>query len=203
VLTIENPIEHILSGRMSHVTQRQLGEHTGSFSRALRAALREDPDVIVITELRDRETISLAMSAAETGHLVLGTLHTGNATQTVNRIISTFPAEEQGQARVMLSESLRAVVSQRLVRRADGQGRIPALELLMVTTAVGSVIRDGQTFKLPSMMQTGRAQGMIMLDTSLQQLVNDHVISREEARRVANEKSRFADPRQKPQSEGE
>ncbi len=200
VLTIENPIEHVLTRVKAHVTQRQIGTHTGSFSRALRAALREDPDVIAITELRDRETISLAMSAAETGHLVLGTLHTGSATQTVNRIISAFPADEQAQARVMLSESLRAVVSQRLVPRASGSGRVPAVEVLMVTAAVAAVIREGQTFKIPSMMQTGRAQGMITLDASLQQLVGDGAISSEEARRHAVDRSRFGGAA--PESEG-
>jgi twitching motility protein PilT len=201
VLTIENPIEHIFARVEAHVTQRQIGPHTGSFSRALRAALREDPDVIAITELRDRETISLAMSAAETGHLVLGTLHTGNATQTVNRIISVFPADEQSQARVMLSESLRAVVSQRLIRRADGPGRVPAVELLMVTNAVSAVIREGRTFKIPSMMQTGRAQGMITLDVSLQQLVNEGLVAVEEARRYAVDKSRFGGAAPPPEAE--
>jgi twitching motility protein PilT len=191
VLTIENPVEHVYPQGRALVNQREVGTHTGSFARALRAALREDPDVIVITELRDRETMGLAISAAETGHLVLGTLHTGNAGQTINRIVSSFPADEQEQMRVMLAESLRAVVSQRLLPAAGG-GRVPAIELLMVNTAVSKLIRDDKTFQLPSTMQTGKAAGMLTLDDSIAALVAAGTVTREVAQRFAYKKERFA-----------
>jgi twitching motility protein PilT len=191
VVTVENPIEFVFPEGKSLVNQRALGGHTRSFSRALQSALREDPDIIAITELRDRETVSLAMTAAETGHLVLGTLHTTSAVQTINRIISVFPAEEQAQIRTMLSESLRAVVSQRLLRRADGKGRVSAYELLIVTPAVSNLIREDKTFQLPSVMQTGKAQGMMVLDDSLQQLLAAGLVEGEEVRRFAVNKERF------------
>jgi twitching motility protein PilT len=191
VLTIEDPVEHVYPPGRALVNQRQVRDHTSSFARALRAALREDPDVIAITELRDRETIGLAISAAETGHLVLGTLHTGNAVQTVNRIVSSFPADEQEQVRAMLAESLRAVVSQRLVPKASGKGRVPAIELMMVTHAVSNLIREDKTHQLPSVMQTGKAAGMITLDDSLDELLRAQVIERETARRFAVRKERF------------
>ena len=191
ILTIEQPVEFVYPEGKALVNQREVGVHTESFSRALRAALREDPDVITIAELRDRETISLAMSAAETGHLVLGSLHTGNAAQTISRIINTFPAEEQDQMRVMLSESLRAVVSQRLVPQQSGNGRVPAVELLMVNTAVSNIIRDDKAHQLPSVMQTGKAQGMLTMDDSLAELVRSGAISKEDARRRAVKKDRF------------
>src|SRR5690606_31199395 len=143
-----------------------------SFARALRGALREDPDVIAITELRDRDSMALALSAAETGHLVLGTLHTQSAAQTISRVINAFPGPEQEHVRAQLSEGLRAVISQRLLPRADGEGLIPALEVLIVTTAVANIIRDDKVFQLPSVMQTGKAMGMTSLDDSLQILVS-------------------------------
>jgi twitching motility protein PilT len=191
VLTIEDPVEFVLPPGKALVNQRQVIEHTSSFSRALRAALREDPDVIAITELRDRETISLAISAAETGHLVLGTLNTGSAGQTIHRIVSSFGADEQEQVRTMLAESLRAVVSQRLVPMANGKGRAPALELLMVNTAVSTLIRKDETHQIPSVLQTGRAAGMIMLDDSLDELVRAGTVTKEVARRFAVRKERF------------
>ncbi|MFI5308104.1 MAG: PilT/PilU family type 4a pilus ATPase [Polyangiales bacterium] len=191
VLTIEDPVEHVYPPGRALVNQRQVRDHTSSFARALRAALREDPDVIAITELRDRETIGLAISAAETGHLVLGTLHTGNAVQTINRIVSSFPADEQEQVRAMLAESLRAVVSQRLVPKASGKGRVPAIELMMVTHAVSNLIREDKTHQLPSVMQTGKAAGMITLDDSLDELVRAQAITPETARRFAVRKERF------------
>jgi twitching motility protein PilT len=191
VVTVENPIEFIFPEGKSLVNQRAVGGHTQSFSRALQSALREDPDIIAITELRDRETVSLAITAAETGHLVLGTLHTTSAIQTVNRIISVFPADAQAQIRIMLSESLRAVVSQRLLSRADGKGRVPAYELLIVTPAVSNLIREDKTYQLASAMQTGKAQGMMLLDDSLQQLVASGTIEKAEARRFAVNKERF------------
>ena len=191
ILTVEDPIEYVFPPGQALVNQRQVGDHTGSFARALRAALREDPDIIAITELRDRETVGLAISAAETGHLVLGTLHTGNAGQTISRIINTFPAEEREQIRSMLAESLRAVVSQRLVPMATGRGRVPAIELLMVNTAVANLIRDGKTHQLPSVMQTGKAAGMITLDDSLAELVSAGTVTTEAARKLAMRKERF------------
>jgi twitching motility protein PilT len=174
------------------VNQRQVGRHTGSFARTLRAALREDPDIIAIGELRDLETISLALTAAETGHLVLATLHTNNAIRTVNRMLGVFPPSQQEQIRTMVSESLRAVVSQRLVNRADGNGRVPALEILVVNKAVGNLIRDNKTFQIRSVLQTGGAQGMCLLDASLAELVKSRVITREEAMRQADEPQKFA-----------
>jgi twitching motility protein PilT len=191
IITLENPVEFLLDPGTSWVNQRQVPNHTQSFARALRAALREDPDVIAITELRDRETIGLALSAAETGHLVLGTLHTGSAGQTIDRVINAFPGPEQDHVRSMLSESLRAVVSQRLVPRANGNGRAVALEVLLCTTAVANMIRDNKTFQLPSIMQTGVSLGMVTLDNSLADLVQKGTVTKEEARRFATAKERF------------
>src|SRR4029079_5509152 len=157
IITIEDPIEYLHPSKQCVVNQRQVGPHTGSFARALRAALREDPDIIAIGELRDLETISLALTAAETGHLVLATLHTSNSIRTVNRILGVFPPEQQEQIRTMVSESLRAVVSQRLVTKIDGSGRVPALEVLVATKAVGNLIRENKTFQIRSVLQTGSA----------------------------------------------
>jgi twitching motility protein PilT len=181
IITIEDPIEYLHSSLLSVVNQRQVGRDTGSFARALKAALREDPDVIAIGELRDLETIQLALTAAETGHLVLATLHTGGAIRTVDRIVGSFPSNQQSQIRTMLSESLRAVVSQRLVRRADGQGRVPALEILLGTRAVANLVREAKTFQLRSLLQTSSSQGMCLLDVSLAQLVRDGLVTRDEA----------------------
>jgi twitching motility protein PilT len=192
IITIEDPIEYIHPSKKCVVNQRQVGPHTGSFARALRGALREDPDVIAIGELRDLETISLALTAAETGHLVLATLHTNNSIRTVNRILGVFPPSQQDQIRTMVSESLRAVVSQRLVARADGNGRVPALEVLMANKAVGNLIRENKTFQIKSVLQTGASQGMYMLDASLAELVKTKVITREEAFRNADDPQRFA-----------
>ncbi len=191
VITFENPVEFVLRPNQSWVNQRQVGTHTESFARALRAALREDPDVLAITELRDRESIGLALTAAETGHLVLGTLHTGSAGQTIDRMINAFSGGEQGHIRAMLSDSLRAVVSQRLVPRADGKGRAVAIEVLLGTTAVANLIRDDKTLQLPSVMQTGVHLGMITLDNSLHSLMQAGVITKEQAARFANAKERF------------
>jgi twitching motility protein PilT len=191
ILTIEDPIEVLHPAKSCQVNQRQVISHTQSFARALRAALREDPDVIAIGELRDLETISLALTAAETGHFVLGTLHTGGAIRTIDRLIGVFPPDQQGQVRTMLSESLRAVVSQRLVAKADGSGRVPALEVLVVNNAVANLIRENKTFQIRSILQTGAAQGMCLLDGSLEQLVKQNVITKEEARRHCEEPKRF------------
>ncbi len=192
IITIEDPIEYIHPSKKCVVNQRQVGPHTGSFARALRGALREDPDVIAIGELRDLETISLALTAAETGHLVLATLHTNNAIRTVNRILGVFPPNQQDQIRTMVSESLRAVVSQRLVTRADGRGRVPALEILMANKAVGNLIRENKTFQIKSVLQTGASQGMCQLDASLAELVKTQVITREEAQRNSEDPQKFA-----------
>jgi len=183
ILTIEDPIEYLHPSKRCLVNQRSVHSHTESFARALRAALREDPDVIVVGELRDLETISLALSAAETGHLVMATLHTNNAIRTLNRIIGAFPADQQGQVRMMISESLRVVISQRLIPRADGQGRVAAIENLVVNRAVGNLIRENKTFQIHSILQTGASQGMILLDHSIKALLDAGTISREEALR--------------------
>jgi twitching motility protein PilT len=183
ILTIEDPIEYLHPSKRCLVNQRSVHSHTESFARALRAALREDPDVIVVGELRDLETISLALSAAETGHLVLATLHTNNAIRTLNRIIGAFPADQQGQVRMMISESLRVVISQRLIPRADGQGRVAAIENLVINRAVGNLIRENKTFQIHSVLQTGGSQGMILLDHSIKALLDAGTISREEALR--------------------
>lgn len=179
ILTIEDPIEYLHTSKRCLVNQRSVKRHTGSFARALRAALREDPDVIVIGELRDLETISLALSAAETGHLVLATLHTDNTLRTLNRMVGAFPADQQEQVRTMLSESLRAVISQRLLPRADGAGRVPALETLIVTKAVGNLIRDNKVFQIQSILQTGASHGMGLLDQSISNHLAAGTITRE------------------------
>jgi len=181
LLTIEDPIEYLHPSKQCVVNQRNVRRHTASFARALRAALREDPDVIVIGELRDRETISLAMTAAETGHLVLATLHTDNAVRTVNRIIGSFPPQQQDQVRAMLSESLRAVISQRLLPRADARGMVPAVEVLVVNRPVANLIREEKTVQIRSTMQTGAAAGMNLLDSSLAQLVKAGTVKRDDA----------------------
>jgi twitching motility protein PilT len=183
VITIEDPVEYIHVSKRCVVNQRSVKRHTGSFARALRAAMREDPDVIVIGELRDLETVSLALTAAETGHLVLATLHTDSAIRTVNRLIGVFPSEQQAQVRTMLSESLRAVITQRLLPTADGQGRVPALETLIVNRAVANLIRENKTFQIHSALQTGAAQGMRLLDHSLRELVQSGAVDRETALR--------------------
>ncbi|MEO1173491.1 MAG: type IV pilus twitching motility protein PilT [Myxococcota bacterium] len=191
IITVEDPIEFVHTNKRCVVNQRQVGPHTKSFARALKGALREDPDIIALGELRDLETISLALTAAETGHLVLATLHTGNAIRTVNRLVGVFPPNQQAQIRTMVSESLRAVVSQRLVPRADGHGRVPALEILVTTKAVGNTIRDNKTFQLRSALQTGAAHGMKMLDNSLAELVRNGTVTREDAVKQADDPQKF------------
>jgi twitching motility protein PilT len=187
VLTIEDPIEYLHRSSRCLVNQRNVGRHTQSFARALRAALREDPDVIVIGELRDRETVSLALTAAETGHFVLATLHTDNAVRTVNRIVGSFPPDQQEQVRAMMSESLRAVISQRLLPRANGAGMVAALEVMVVTRAISNLIRESKLVQIRSVLQTGRSQGMSLLDSSLAELVAKKVVTREEALRHAED----------------
>lgn len=191
ILTIEDPIETIHPCKRSVVNQRQVGRHTESFHRALRAALREDPDVIALGELRDFETISLALTAAETGHLVLATLHTNNAIRTIDRLVGSFPSNQQAQVRTMLSDSLRGIVSQRLVPTADGEGRVPALEVLISTKAIANLIRENKTFQLRDILQTGQAQGMCLLDGSLAELLKAGTITRDEAIRFADDPRRL------------
>jgi twitching motility protein PilT len=181
IITLEDPIEYIFGPKGCHITQREVPTHTRSFSAALRGALREDPDVIMVGEMRDLETISLAITAAETGHLVLGTLHTGNASRTLDRLLDVFPVDQQEQIRVMVSESLRGIISQQLVPRAHGNGRILALEVLTNTPAVANVIREAKTYMLPGIIQTGKKQGMQLMDDALRALCEQGAISREEA----------------------
>ncbi|HSP45290.1 MAG TPA: PilT/PilU family type 4a pilus ATPase, partial [Chthoniobacterales bacterium] len=181
IITLEYPIEYIFVPKGCHITQREVHTHTRSFSAALRGALREDPDVIMVGEMRDLETISLAITAAETGHLVLGTLHTSNASRTLDRLLDVFPVDQQEQIRIMVSESLRGIISQQLVPRADGQGRVLALETLTNTPAVANVIREAKTYMLPGIIQTGKKQGMQLMDDALMALAERGLISPEEA----------------------
>jgi len=191
ILTVEDPVEFVHEPKRCAVNQRNVGAHTESFARALRAALREDPDVIVIGELRDLETISLALTAAETGHLVLATLHTNSAIRTLNRMVGVFPADQQDQIRNMVSESLRAVISQRLVPGKNGGSRVPALEVLVNNKAVGNLIRESKTFQIFSILQMGASQGMCLLDDSLNKLLASGAISKEEALRNADDPKRI------------
>jgi twitching motility protein PilT len=188
ILTLEDPIEYTFQSKGCHVNQREVHTHTESFAKALRGALREDPDVIMVGEMRDLETIQLALTAAETGHLVLGTLHTGNAPRTLDRVLDVFPTDQRDQIRIMVSESLRGILSQQLVPRIDGEGRALALELLVNTPAVSNCIREGKTFMLPGVMQTGKNVGMITMDESLRNLYVKGLISREEALFRADDK---------------
>ena len=179
IITIEDPIEFVHDNHKSLISQREVSSHTKSFGSALRAALREDPDIILVGEMRDLETISLAITAAETGHLVFGTLHTNSAIKTVDRVIDVFPEVQQAQIRVMLSESLRGVASQVLLPRPDHNGRVPVVEVLVNTPAIANLIREGKTFQISSAMQTGRAQGMVTFETSVNELIRRELVSRE------------------------
>jgi twitching motility protein PilT len=192
IVTLEDPIEYVHENKLSLVNQREVGRHTKSFSAGLRAALREDPNMILVGEMRDLETIALAVTAAETGQFVLGTLHTASASQTVDRLIDVFEPARQEHIRTMLAESLRAVIAQRLLPRVDGKGRAVALEVLVGTTAVRSLIRERKTFQLPTVMQTGKRDGMVLMDDSLLALVQAGAVAAEEARRQAVRKELFA-----------
>ena len=192
IITVEDPIEFTHRSKTCVVNQRQVRKHTESFASALRAALREDPDVIAIGELRDLETISLAITAAETGHLVLGTLHTNDAARTINRILDAYPPDQQSQIRAMISESLRAIVSQKLLPTVDGSRRVPALEILLVNIAVSNLIREERVFQLRSVMQTGRSLGMCLFDDSLLELMRKGTISKEIARKQCEDPKLFA-----------
>jgi len=191
ILTIEDPVEFVHVNKQCLVNHREVSTHTESFSAALRAALREDPDVILVGEMRDLETIELAITAAETGHLVFGTLHTNSAAKTVDRIIDAFPAGQQAQIRTMLSESLKGVISQQLLKRCDKPGRVAALEILFVNSAIANLIREGKTFQIPSMIQTGKGDGMQLMDQSIMDFLMQKVISPEEAYLKANDKKSF------------
>lgn len=181
IITLEDPVEYLHRHKRSMVNQREIGQDTRSYANALRAALREDPDVILVGEMRDYETIQVAVTAAETGHLVLSTLHTIGAASTVDRIIDVFPPHQQQQIRVQLSNVLEAIISQQLVLRADGAGRVAAFEVLHATVAVRNLIREGKSYQIPSVMQTGRRQGMITMDEALAQLAREGRITRQTA----------------------
>lgn len=182
ILTVEDPIEFVHPNLKCLVNQREVGAHTKSFANALKAALREDPDIILVGELRDLETISLALTAAETGHLVFGTLHTNSAVKTMDRIIDVFPSGQQPQIRAMMSESLRGVVAQSLFTRADKMGRVAAFEILKGTKAVANLIREGKNHQIPSIMQTSASQGMILYEKYVEDLVKKGLVSASDAK---------------------
>lgn len=171
IVAVEDPVEYVHEDKHCVLSQREVGRDTNSFASALRAALREDPDVILVGEMRDLETIQLALTAAETGHLVFATLHTSGAPNAINRIIDVFPPRQQDQVRAQLSQSLRLVLTQRLLKRKDGQGRVAAFEVMTANTAVRNLIRENKVFQIPSVMQTARAEGMVTLEFSVQALV--------------------------------
>jgi len=191
IITIEDPIEFVHQNKKSVITQREVGQHTDSFASALRAAIREDPDVILVGELRDLETISLALTAAELGLLVFGTLHTNSAAKTIDRIIDVFPAGQQPQVRAMLSESLQGVFSQTLLKTKGGKGRVAALEVLTRREGLGNMIREGNVTKIVSMIETGRGDGMQLMDQALLDLVKAGTVTGDDAYMKANNKSLF------------
>ena len=191
IITLEDPLEFIHENKQSLLNQRQIGEHTESFASALRAALREDPDIILVGEMRDLTTISLAMSASETGHLVFGTLHTNTAAKTIDRIIDVFPTDQQEQVRAMLSESLKGVVCQQLLKTVEGKGRIAALEIMIGTPAIANLIREGKTFQIPSIIQTAKKDGMQLMDQHLLDLLKTKRVNPEEAYRCSIDKKQF------------
>ena len=180
ILTIEDPIEYIHHPKECAISQREVGRDAKSFASALKASLREDPDVILVGELRDLETVQLAITAAETGHLVFGTLHTSGAPNTINRLIDVFPAAQQGQVRSQLAESLRLVVTQQLVKTADGQGRVAAFEIMVCNHAVRNLVREGKIFQIAGVMQTARGEGMVTMNHSVDELVSSGKINYED-----------------------
>ncbi len=191
ILTVEDPIEFVHQSDRAIVNHREVGVHTRSFSAALRGALREDPDIILVGEMRDLETIALAIEASATGHLVFGTLHTSSAAKTVDRIIEVFPSNEQAQIRNTLSDGLRAVIAQNLFKRIDKKGRVAALEIMIANPAVRNLIREGKTFQIPSMIQTGMKYGMQSLDDAIMQHLSKKIISPDDAYAKANDKTKF------------
>jgi twitching motility protein PilT len=190
IITIEDPIEFVHPNQKCLINQREVHTHTDSFKAALRAALREDPDIVLVGELRDLETVAIAIETAETGHLVFGTLHTTTAASTVDRIVDQFPSDRQEQIRIMLSESLRGVIAQNLCRKIGG-GRVAALEVLIATSAVSNLIREGKTFQIPSMMQVGKAVGMVSLNDALMELVTKKLVAPDEAHSKSVDKAGF------------
>ena len=190
ILTIEDPIEFVHQSHNCLINQREVGRHTQSFNNALRSALREDPDVVLVGEMRDQETISLALTAAETGHLVFGTLHTSSAAKTIDRIIDVFPAGEKEMVRAMLSESLEGVIAQRLLKKPEG-GRVAAYEIMTGTPAIRNLIREAKVPQIYGMIQTGRDAGMVTMDQSLDDLVSRNLVTRETARTLAVDQSKF------------
>ena len=192
IITIEDPVEYFHETKESLINQRELGVSTHSFANAMRSALREDPDVILVGEMRDLETISLALTAAETGHLVLSTLHTSSAVKTIDRIIDIFPPGQKGQIRSMLSESLEAVVAQKLLKTKDGKSRIPACEIMIANTAIRNLIREDRIYQIPSIIQSGGVEGMQSLDQDLQRLVSNGEIERQLAQSIAENPKLFA-----------
>ena len=192
IITIEDPVEYYHYTKESLINQRELGANTHSFANAMRAALREDPDVILVGEMRDLETISLALTAAETGHLVLSTLHTSSAVKTIDRIIDIFPPGQKGQIRSMLSESLEAVIAQKLLPTKDGKSRVPACEVMIATTAIRNLIREDRIYQIPSIIQSGGVEGMQSLDQDLQRLVTQGSIERKTAKGIAENPKLFA-----------
>jgi twitching motility protein PilT len=191
IITIEDPIEFVHDSKMCLINQRELGAHTLSFANALRSALREDPDIILVGEMRDLDTISLALTAAETGHLVFSTLHTSGAPKTVDRVIDVFPGEQQGQIRSQFAESIQAIVSQTLLKRRDGRGLVPAIEVMIGTPAVRNLIRESKVAQLPSAIQTGQKFGMISLDQSLRDLVSRNIVDKEQCLYLASSPNIF------------
>jgi twitching motility protein PilT len=190
IITIEDPIEFVHENKSCLINQREVGTHTGGFKDALRAAMREDPDIILVGELRDLETVAIAIETAETGHLVFGTLHTTTAASTVDRVIDQFPTEQQAQIRIMLSESLKGVIAQNLCRKIGG-GRVAALEVLLINGAISNLIREGKTFQIPSMMQVGRASGMVSLNDALMEMVTKKLVEPQEAYLKSVDKAGF------------
>jgi twitching motility protein PilT len=190
IITIEDPIEFVHENKQCLINQREVHNHTESFKAALRAALREDPDILLVGEMRDLETIAIAIETAETGHLVFGTLHTTTAPSTIDRIIDQFPSDRQAQVRTMLSESLKGVIAQTLLKKKGG-GRVAALEVLIVTSAISNLIREGKTFQIASAMQTGKGVGMVTLNDSLIDLVKKGIVDPEEAYIKAVDKMGF------------
>jgi twitching motility protein PilT len=188
IITIEDPLEFVHENKRCLINQRQVHEHTDSFKDALRAALREDPDVVLVGEMRDLETVAIAIETAETGHLVFGTLHTSSAPSTVDRIVDQFPADRQSQVRVMLAESLKGVISQTLCKKIGG-GRVPALEILIVTPSVSNLIREAKVFQIPSIMQTGKKYGMCQMNDALVDLVKRKLVEPQEAWQRALDKT--------------
>lgn len=191
IITVEDPVEFVMQAKLCQMTQREVGRHTESFAKALRAALREDPDIIMIGELRDFETVSIAISAAETGHLVFGTLPTSSAARTVARLVDFYPIAQQSQVSTMVAESLRGVITQNLVPRKDGTGQALALEILMVTPGVSQQIKEGKTQMITSLIQSGKRYGMMLMDDSLMKLYKDGIITGRDAYKRANNKIGF------------